>query len=81
MNIVDADREKWWKQLPTETQQVLYDAAVEDRMDADTAKTIIDSPNFVSGPIFTQWQGEHEGDWSWPDSMRDMIVSEGVRAP
>lgn len=80
MNIVDADREKWWKQLPTETQQVLYDAAVEDRMDADTAKTIIDSPNFTSSAPFTQWEGSYEGSFHWPDSMRKMIVAEGVRS-
>lgn len=81
MNIVDADREKWWKQLPTETQRVLYQAATEDRMDSEIAKTIIDSPNLVSGPEFSQWDGGHEGDWSWPESVRQMIITEGVRAP
>ncbi len=81
MNIVDADREKWWKQLPTETQQVLYDAAVEDRMDSEIAGVIIHSPNLVSGPEFSQWEGGHEGDWSWPESMRQMILDEGVCAP
>lgn len=67
---------EWWERC-TEGQRshLKASAASGSRVDADTLKLLVET-RIPYGPVGTRWESDPEYAWSWPNEIREFVLSQ-----
>ncbi len=67
---------EWWERCSEEQRLLLKESAASGHaVDADTLNLLV-TTRIPYGPVGTRWDADPEYAWSWPNEIREFVLSQ-----